>query len=82
MFPRGYLVQIRQVHGFATQELVQATIPKGEFAGTYRAACANTQVSFCREKNGKKTSSPGEDVAYGNVETCTGTDIVRLSSPS
>ena len=34
-FPRGYLMRQKSVHGFATGDMVKATVPTGKKAGTY-----------------------------------------------
>ena len=39
-FPRGYLTRQKRVHGFATGDMVEAVIPSGKKAGTYRGRVA------------------------------------------
>ncbi|WP_242464802.1 hypothetical protein [Halorhodospira abdelmalekii] len=39
-FPRGYLMQTKQVQGFQTGDLVQADVPTGKKAGTYQGRVA------------------------------------------
>ncbi|MBK1734745.1 HNH endonuclease [Halorhodospira abdelmalekii] len=39
-FPRGYLMQTKQVEGFQTGDLVQADVPTGKKAGTYQGRVA------------------------------------------
>lgn len=39
-FPRGYLMRQKSVHGFATGDLVKATVPKGKKVGCYRGRVA------------------------------------------
>mgnify|MGYP002982598262 CR=1 FL=1 len=39
-FPRGYLTRQKRVHGFATGDMVEAVVPSGKKAGTYRGRVA------------------------------------------
>jgi len=39
-FPRGYLMRTKQVHGFATGDIVRAVVPKGKKIGTYTGRVA------------------------------------------
>ena len=39
-FPRGYLMRIKRVKGFATGDLVRAEVPKGKKTGTHRGRVA------------------------------------------
>ncbi len=39
-FPRGYLTRQKRIHGFATGDMVEAVVPSGKKAGTYRGRVA------------------------------------------
>ncbi len=39
-FPRGYLLRVKRVHGFATGDLVKAEVPSGRKAGSYTGRVA------------------------------------------